>query len=892
MPIAHNIFQLIWLNFPFLLEVGDVSLHPLILCATFTLLVQTEAMNTSVQPIEYILKLNLDIKKKLFLGDVIIFIKVLEKTQTLDIHAADLELHEVSFVCEDGVCSCTFSDVDIENEFRSLWFVPPLSASYASLRLKFSGTIGESQHGVFFIPTVNGPIVAARCESTSARYVFPCFDDVTFKAPITLTLTFSDGNIAFSNMLPFKVTKHEGMKSVLFMTTPAIPTYLFSFVIGKFHLCPRVKSKAKGSIVKVFKPHTDTYNMEFLYQVATKVLNFLSDYLCMSYPYGRCCIVVVPGLEKAVCATSLIMLPEQSVLYSSKYSSLKAKYKVIYSIAYQLCLIWFGNYLTENSWNDLYVNRGIASFLKYLSVKELIGESDIWKHFTAFCQNEVLDTDSSDDAFRRHVGRKAIMVERQWLKMACILRMLYGYIGPENLQRMVQMYISSYSTSSLPHETFCKVMKSLPVNFDVDHFYRSWFECFGYPIILFDFIGDGYCALSMEQYTFIDTRAAPNWKLDIEDEEPTWCLPTRIIASNSEEDCLNLVICERLTEVSNRADLLKLNYQCEGLYRVKYGDRMFGKLCHAIKSNQLLPLDRFDLCRNYLALIRSGYISFQDFFELLCCFTEEDDYYVMAEVDKGFTFIRDLMERRGRENLERFDNFCAKFWTRYLTKFGWVDDDALSPNDRKLRSLAVLRLGEMGNQEVLEMTSKLFEKYHSTMEFENVELRGTILALTALKDDNCYAKLLDIYNNAKFPDAKQECLYAMGRNSQFRLTAITFALNDEIPLRNFIEFYNGLMSTYSGQRFAYISLTNALLWNKLDKFDMLAHVKILRIIFSRNTTPHFQEYVRKHILITTRRFPYLLMANSVMLRYRAACRWKTWGKELAGVVEWLADNVP
>ncbi|KRZ68789.1 hypothetical protein T10_8900 [Trichinella papuae] len=50
---------------------------------------------------------------------------------------------------------------------------------------------------------------------------------------------------------------------------------------------------------------------------------------------------------------------------------------------------------------------------------------------------------------------------------------------------------------------------------------------------------------------------------------------------------------------------------------------------------------------------------------------------------------------------------------------------------------------------------------------------------------------------------------------------------DQITLRNFIEFYNGLISNYSGQ-----CLVNGLLWLKLANCDMLAHVKLLRVFIS------------------------------------------------------------
>ncbi|KRZ65351.1 hypothetical protein T10_6327 [Trichinella papuae] len=48
----------------------------------------------------------------------------------------------------NSVCVSTYMGVDKENELCRLWFVLGISASYATLRLKFHGTVGQSQHGL------------------------------------------------------------------------------------------------------------------------------------------------------------------------------------------------------------------------------------------------------------------------------------------------------------------------------------------------------------------------------------------------------------------------------------------------------------------------------------------------------------------------------------------------------------------------------------------------------------------------------------------------------------------------------------------------------------------------------------------------------------------------
>ncbi|KAL1233970.1 Imidazole glycerol phosphate synthase subunit HisH [Trichinella spiralis] len=59
-----------------------------------------------------------------------------------------------------------------------------------------------------------------------------------------------------------------------------------------------------------------------------------------------------------------------------------------------------------------------------------------------------------------------------------------------------------------------------------------------------------------------------------------------------------------------------------------------------------------------------------------------------------------------------------------------------------------------------------------------------------------------------------------------------YICEDQITLRNFIEFYIRLVSNYSGQRFAYICLMNRLFWLQLANFGMLAHMNVLRLFAS------------------------------------------------------------
>ncbi|KRZ23490.1 hypothetical protein T4B_12889 [Trichinella pseudospiralis] len=86
-----------------LLEVDDASLHPLILCDSFALVVENEMANTCLFPMEYILNLKLDIKKKVFYGDCIVFMKVRISIMFCFINITILIQWSVSFISSDHI---------------------------------------------------------------------------------------------------------------------------------------------------------------------------------------------------------------------------------------------------------------------------------------------------------------------------------------------------------------------------------------------------------------------------------------------------------------------------------------------------------------------------------------------------------------------------------------------------------------------------------------------------------------------------------------------------------------------------------------------------------------------------------------------------------------------
>jgi aminopeptidase N len=203
-----------------------------------------------------------------------------------------------------------------------------------------------------------------------ASTVFPCFDQPDMKAVFYLSLDIPAEWIAVSNGP--KISSQpvsDKIKHVVFDSTKPISTYLFAFATGKFEEVIRSKN---GRILTMYHRETDVAKLErnanIIFNSHIQALEWLEEYTQIPYPFGKLDFVLIPGFQYSGMEHPGAIFYRDSRLLLDESSSINEKLRQTNLIAHEVAHQWFGNLVTMQWFNDVWLKEVFASYMADLIV--------------------------------------------------------------------------------------------------------------------------------------------------------------------------------------------------------------------------------------------------------------------------------------------------------------------------------------------------------------------------------------------------------------------------------------------------------------------------------------------------------------------------------------------
>jgi puromycin-sensitive aminopeptidase len=733
---------------------------------------------SDVKPLRYDLTLTPDLDNFTFEGEESVDLVIDKPTATIQLNAVELKIASAAVALENGdelqAWSITHGE---KSETATLTFPHDLPKGNAALKLRFSSILNDQLHGfyrvLYSLPDGSqGRMACTQFEATDARRAFPCWDEPAAKATFKLTLNIADNLTAISNT--FVETEKPlpgGKKSVTFHETPRMSTYLLAFVVGDM---ASVEKKApNGTLVYIWATRGKEQQGRFALDTAVRLLDYYNDYFGIPYPLEKLDHIAIPDFAAGAMENwGAVTYRETALLYDPNNSAANTRQRIAEIVAHEMAHMWFGDLVTMEWWDALWLNESFASWMGNKAVDALFPEWDMW---TQFVYQETSGGLALDGLANSHpievpVNNPAeigeIFDSISYNKGGAVLWMLERYLGDETFQKGIHIYLSAHQYGNARTQDLWTALEEASGQ-QVTPVMDSWIKQTGHPVL------DTRVSRQSNQakVSFSQKRFLYNSILGGDTNGSLWQAPVSI-ATRGQGNAASALLARRSDSIAVKdvaaADWVKVNAGQTGFYRVNYTEDEWDRLRQAVESLQLPTIDRLGLQNDAFALSRGGLLSATKFLDLAEAYRQESHYSVWADLASNLREFEGLISQQ--PYLPRFEAFGRELFSDIVRRVGWDAGPNEEHLDHLLRSTVLMRAGAYGDKAVLQEARRRFDNYLSDPSSLNPNLRDVVFGLAAQQGDAAtYDAMLQQYRKDQLHEEKLRFLRAMARFQQPQL---------------------------------------------------------------------------------------------------------------------------
>lgn len=345
-----------------------------------------------------------------YYGEVAIHLNLTEASNVLVVHYYELNIDSISlYKSSDG----QFKQDPVATNYSAEWeqlqiefeAVLPPDDDYV-LFITFSAELRDDLFGFYRAEHAGQDglewVASTQFSSVHARWAFPCLDQPNMKATFQVTLV-GDSPTLLTNMPPVEggedvafdpdraspfLDFYDGEKvttgrlggstpfpdptrferEVVFQTTPIMYTGILVWVFCDYESTEPVFTN-RGIPVRVWAPKGQAQYGTHARDFGKGTLEFYEDTFELLYPLPKLDIITIPDFYFAAMENwGLVTFATSYALYNPDVDTVEQLNQVSNVVSHEVSHSWFGNTVTEEWWDDVWLHEGFADYLAVFGV--------------------------------------------------------------------------------------------------------------------------------------------------------------------------------------------------------------------------------------------------------------------------------------------------------------------------------------------------------------------------------------------------------------------------------------------------------------------------------------------------------------------------------------------
>ncbi|PJE94226.1 aminopeptidase N [Streptomyces carminius] len=351
---------------------------------------------------------------------------------------------------------------------------------------------GEGLHH-FVDPEDGETYLYTQYEPADARRVFANFEQPDLKAPFTFTVTAPAGWTVLSNSAPEDGPRPVGEGAALwrFAPTKPISTYITAVVAGPYHHVTDVYRRVLADGTELVVPLgalcrkglARYFDAEEVFTVTKQGLDFFHDHFDYPYPFGKYDQAFVPeynlgAMENPGCVTF-----REEFVFRGKVTD--AAYEGRANVVlHEMAHMWFGDLVTMEWWDDLWLKESFADFMGALSLAEATRFTDGWVTFAnrrkswAYRADQLPSTHPVTADIRDLEDAKLNFDGITYAKGASVLKQLVAYAGRDAFMEGARRYFKRHAWGNTRLADLLSVLEETSGR-DMATWSRAWLQTAG-----------------------------------------------------------------------------------------------------------------------------------------------------------------------------------------------------------------------------------------------------------------------------------------------------------------------------------------------------------------------------------------------------------------------------